>query len=65
MKITRYHEDLTNLHINTLEPRAYFIPYASLENALSGDRNKSEYLLNLSGEWDFKYFSSFEDFYNI
>ena len=35
MKITRYHEDLTNLHINTLEPRAYFIPYASLENALS------------------------------
>ena len=30
MKITRYHEDLTNLHINTLPPRAYFIPYASL-----------------------------------
>ena len=65
MKITRYHEDLTNLHINTLPPRAYFIPYASLETALSGDRNKSEYMLNLSGEWDFKYFNSFEDLYNI
>ena len=56
MKITRYHEDLTKLHVNTLEPRAYFIPFASLESALSGDRNNSEYLLNLSGEWDFKYY---------
>ena len=65
MKITRYHEDLTNLHINTLPPRAYFIPYATLDTALSGDRNRSEYLLNLSGEWDFKYFNSFEDLYNI
>ena len=65
MKITRYHEDLTNLHINTLPPRAYFIPYATLDTALSGDRNRSEYMLILSGEWDFKYYNSFEDLYNI
>ncbi|MBQ8209248.1 MAG: DUF4981 domain-containing protein [Clostridia bacterium] len=55
------HKHLEALHIGTLKPRAYFIPYANLASALEGDRNKSEYLTNLCGEWNFKFFRSFED----
>lgn len=61
MKIPAYHKDLKTLHVNTLKPRAYFIPYDSLEDALSGDRNNSYYLTNLCGTWSFKYFDSYED----
>ena len=61
MKIPAYHKDLKTLHVGTLEPRAYFIPYDSLEDALSGDRNNSYYLTNLCGEWRFKYFDTYED----
>ncbi len=61
MIFKEYHKDLTSLHIGTEKPRAYFIPYDSLEDALSGDRNNSYYLTNLCGNWKFKYFDSFED----
>ena len=61
MKFKQYHKSLENLHVGTEKPRAYFIPYDSLEDALSGDRNNSYYLTNLCGEWKFKYFESFED----
>lgn len=62
MKFKAYHKSLESLHISTEKPRAYFIPYDNLEDALSGDRNKSYYLTNLSGEdWSFKFFESFED----
>lgn len=61
MKFKQYHKSLEHLHIGTEKPRAYFIPYDSLEAALSGDRNESYYLTNLCGEWSFKYFKSFED----
>ena len=61
MKFTQYHKSLEHLHIGTQKPRAYFIPYDSLEDALKGDRNESYYLTNLCGEWNFKYFKSFED----
>lgn len=61
MKFTPYHKDLAHLHVGTESPRAYFIPYDNLEDALSGDRNNSHYMTNLCGEWRFKYFKSFED----
>lgn len=62
MKFTPYHKSLDHLHIGTEKPRAYFIPYDNLEDALSGDRNNSYYLTNLCGDdWSFKYFDSFED----
>ncbi len=61
MKFKQYHKSLEHLHIGTQKPRAYFIPYDSLETALSGDRSSSYYLTNLCGEWSFKYFKSFED----
>ena len=62
MKFKPYHKSLDNLHVGTLKPRAYFIPYDNLEDALSGDRNRSYYLTNLCGDdWRFKFFDSFED----
>ncbi len=61
MKIPAYHKDLKTLHVNTLKPRAYFIPYDSLEDALSGDRNNSYYLTSLCENWSFKYFDTYED----
>ena len=61
MKFNQYHKSLEALHVGTEKPRAYFIPYDNLQDALSGDRNSSYYLTNLCGEWNFKYFSSFED----
>ncbi len=61
MIFKEYHKDLNSLHVGTEKPRAYFIPYDSVEDALSGDRNNSYYLTNLCGNWKFKYFESFED----
>lgn len=62
MKFKPYHKSLDDLHIGTLKPRAYFIPYDNLEDALSGNRNNSYYLTNLCGDdWNFKFFDSFED----
>lgn len=56
-----YHKSLEALHIGTEKPRAYFIPYDNLQDALSGDRNSSYYLTNLCGKWSFKYFETFEE----
>lgn len=61
MKFIPFHKALTHLHVGTEAPRAYFIPYDNLEDALSGNRNNSRYMTNLCGEWRFKYFESFED----
>ncbi len=61
MNFKAYHKSLEHLHVGTEAPRAYFIPYDNLQDALSGDRNKSYYMTNLCGDWSFKYFKSFED----
>lgn len=56
-----YHKMLDTPHLGTEKPRAYFIPYDNLQDALSGDRNSSYYMTNLCGDWKFKYFKSFEE----
>lgn len=53
----RKYENLDCLHQNTLNPRAYYIPYDSAEKALCGNKELSEYYTLLNGEWDFKYFA--------
>lgn len=40
--------------LNKLPPRATLIPFASVEQALSLDRNASPWFLSLNGAWDFK-----------
>ena len=61
MKIKAYHKDLSCLHVNCEEPRSYYIPYDSLQKAIEGERNSSGYFTLLCGEWDFRYYRSFED----
>lgn len=61
MRIKAYHKDLNTLHVNCEDPRAYYIPYETEEKALAGDRNASGFFSLLNGEWDFSFYSSFED----
>ncbi len=61
MNIKAYHKDLTSLHIGCEKPRAYFIPYHNEDSALSGCRKSSEFYTDLCGEWNFRFYKSFED----
>lgn len=53
------------LEKNKLKPRAYFIPFESVESAaeasLSEERYKSGVVRVLNGQWDFKYYSKFAE----
>ena len=59
--LPKYHEDLNTLHLGCEKPRAYFIPYSSVESALEDIRDESPYFKNLIGEWNFKFFPSVSD----
>ena len=61
MKTPSYHKSLETLHVGCLEPRAYFIPFPDKKSALSRRRENSQYFISLCGEWDFRFFKSFED----
>lgn len=52
----RKYEDLTAIHVNTLPPRAHYIPYDSKEKALKRDKKQSAFYKSLNGEWAFRYF---------
>ncbi len=54
----RFYEDLTKIQINREKPRSYYIPYDTLEKALDGIPQKSEYYKSLNGEWDFEYYNA-------
>jgi len=53
----RQYEDLTKLSENREPQRSYYIPYDSLEKALTGDKKKSKFYQLLNGEWNFKFFA--------
>jgi beta-galactosidase len=41
------------LHINTEPPRATFVPFAAVEQALNGDSTNSPFYFSLNGAWKF------------
>ncbi|MBE5868764.1 MAG: DUF4981 domain-containing protein [Lachnospiraceae bacterium] len=51
----RVYEDLRQIHVNTLAPRAHYIPYDTLQKALEGKKEHSAYYHLLNGTWDFHY----------
>ncbi len=55
-----YHEDTHSLHIGTLAPHAYFIPFLKDEKPFGSRENSGAFEL-LNGEWNFKYQSSIID----
>ena len=55
MKLPRYFEDPSTLHVGTEPNRAYYIPFREEETARLEDRLLSEELILLSGNWAFRY----------
>ena len=55
--IKDYHKTLTEFHVGTEAPHAYFIPYGK-DDDINSPREKSCYFTSLVGEWDFKYYRS-------
>lgn len=55
-----FYLDIKTFAVNTLEPRSYFIPFASEKEARGCDeleeRENSSLVQLLSGEWDFAYY---------
>ena len=59
MLFKSYHENPQTLHIGTLPPRAYFVPCADEETAMSAEpHTASSRVLPLNGMWDFSYYES-------
>lgn len=56
MKLPRYFEDPSTLHVGTEPNHAYFIPFGDENVARLGDRQLSDRLTLLSGEWSFRYY---------
>ena len=56
--IKDYHKSLTDIHIGTEKPRAYFIPYHDIKAARRGYRDNSDFFKTLLGSWDFKFYKS-------
>lgn len=54
----REYERLDKISENRELQRAYYIPYDSLEKALSGKKEESKYYRLLNGDWNFKYYES-------
>ena len=61
MIVSRFYEDLSVLHDNTLPARAYYIPASEKMNNLIEHREGSDRLQLLNGNWKFKYFNSIYD----
>ena len=47
-----YHEDLEQLHINTLPNRCYFVPFGKGQNPFESRENSERFEL-LNGDWGF------------
>ncbi|MEE1200816.1 MAG: glycoside hydrolase family 2 TIM barrel-domain containing protein [Christensenellales bacterium] len=60
MKKLHYHENPHMLHVNTLPPRAYYIPFSHRRRAMEGDRDQSQRFFSLNGLWSFRYFESYQ-----
>lgn len=58
MIVPKHYEDLKILHENTMSPRAYYIPASKDMGNLVHNREKSDRIQILNGEWKFKYFNS-------
>lgn len=54
----KYWENPKILHVNCMQPHAYFIPHENETKARKGIRGTSGFFKNLSGSWKFKYYDS-------
>lgn len=61
MMIPRYYEDLHMLHENTMPDRSYYVPASVQMEGLVEQREKSDRIQMLGGDWKFKYYDSIYD----
>lgn len=61
MIIPHYYENLHMLHENTMPDRAYYVPAAVKMDCLVEQREKSDRIQMLNGNWKFKYYDSIYD----
>lgn len=61
MIVPRYYEDLKVLHENTMPARAYYVPASRKMDCLVENRECSDRLMLLNGQWKFRYFESIYD----
>ena len=61
MIVPRHYEDPKVLHEHTMPSRAYYVPASRAMEGLVRHRELSDRLHMLSGEWQFRYFSSIYD----
>jgi beta-galactosidase len=59
--VTKYWENPDILHVNSEQPRSYYIPFECDDEARKGIRGTSAYYQSLNGMWRFKYFNSVTD----
>ncbi len=55
----QYHRQLDSIHVNTMQPRAYFIPFEDV-HCKGVARENSDYFHLLNGEWDFHFIPDVE-----
>lgn len=61
MFVPKYYEDLKIMHENTMPYRAYYVPASKRMGSLVENREKSDRMQMLNGEWKFKYYESIYD----
>ncbi len=60
MRLKRYFEDISSLHIGTEKPRSYYVPFGFQDGIFDMDREDSDRFGLLNGSWSFNYYSSLE-----
>lgn len=61
MIVPRHYEDLHMLHENTMADRAYYIPASRRMDCLEEQREQSDRIQMLNGDWKFRYYDSIYD----
>lgn len=58
INVEKYWENPNVLHVNCIEPHAYFVPYGTKKAALKGIDEKSDRVQTLCGTWQFAYYGA-------
>ena len=61
MIIPKHYENLNMLHENTMPYRSYYVPASTCMGALVHDREKSDRIEFLNGNWKFRFYESIYD----
>ena len=61
MSVPKHYENLNVLHENTMPYRAYYMPASKFMGALVHDRENSDRIQMLNGNWKFRFYESIYD----